>query len=1058
MAYIDEIRLPSFKIILIFVCMTLVGLFLVSDLPIKLEPKNETPQLTISFSMPRMQSRVVEMEVTSRIESMLSRVKGVQGVSSTSGNGWGRVNIKLNKHVAIDVARFEISTVIRQLYPLLPKGVSYPQIVADQTDQVSKKPFLIYTLNAPSSSILIQEYAEKNIKNKLSYIDGVDVVDISGANPMIWKLIYDNEQLKRYRITVDDIQTAIQYYLKKEFLGLGQIESLDHTKNWIRLTITPANSSNQFMASDIVVKNQDGKMIRLDELVTVSHLEESPTSYNRINGLNSVTLSITAKDRANQLKLAKAIKKETARMDYLFPSNYEMHLVYDSTEYIQAELDSIVLRSGLTILILLGFILLVYQNLNYLLMIAISLFCNLAMAVVFYTLFKLEIHLYSLMGITISLSLMLDNIIVMSDQIHRQKNRKAFLAILTSAMTTVAALVMIFFMDEKIRLNLLDFAIVIMINLGVSLSVVFFLVPAIMDKFRIAEKKKKSSLREKRRIAGYNRFYRSFIRITTRKRILVFGLGLLFFGLPVFMLPEEIKPKNDEKLSEPSRYYNATIGSSLYQKKIKPVTDVLLGGTLRLFVEKVVEGSYWKSNEETTLHVDLYMPNGSTLQQTDHLVRIMEDYLGKFHSIRQFHTNVERLRGAISIRLQKNAPTGQSKQLMDKLTEKALALGGGSWSVYGLGNGFNNSLLENAGPVCIKMQGYNYDNLYAYAEQVRDTLLSMRRIKDVTIDSRFSYIKSDYQEFAFDLNKENLIQENLNPQTIFSELDNQIKSNSEVGNWETREGSDPIRLYSQQVDSYDIWKLNHMPSQSYVFPYKLSYLAKIEKYQAPQDIVREDQQYQLAIQYLFVGSSKQSGRVLKKNIERMSKILPIGYSIKAENDDSWLKNETMKNYLLLLIVVFIIYFSTSILFNSVKQPLAILLIIPVSYIGLFLTFYVFKLNFDQGGFAAFVLLSGITVNAGVYIVNQYNTIQRMQPMAPLRAYIKAWNYRIVPISLTVVSTILGFVPFLVGERQGFWFPLAAGVIGGLVMSLVGLFIFLPMYLGVGTINKNPHKL
>ena len=72
------------------------------------------------------------------------------------------------------------------------------------------------------------------------------------------------------------------------------------------------------------------------------------------------------------------------------------------------------------------------------------------------------------------------------------------------------------------------------------------------------------------------------------------------------------------------------------------------------------------------------------------------------------------------------------------------------------------------------------------------------------------------------------------------------------------------------------------------------------------------------------------------------------------------------------------------------------------------------------------------------------------PAFPLRAYVKAWNTKVIPIFLTVVSTILGFIPFMVGaEKEGFWFPLAAGTIGGLVMSVIGVFIFLPVL----TLNK-----
>ena len=176
-------------------------------------------------------------------------------------------------------------------------------------------------------------------------------------------------------------------------------------------------------------------------------------------------------------------------------------------------------------------------------------------------------------------------------------------------------------------------------------------------------------------------------------------------------------------------------------------------------------------------------------------------------------------------------------------------------------------------------------------------------------------------------------------------------------------------------------------------------------------------------------------------------MLPMGYKAEDEGGTWWWGSEDNKQYALLLIVIAVIFFTTSILFNSLKQPLAIIFVIPVSYIGVFLTFYLFGLNFDQGGFASFVLLCGITVNASIYILNEYNAVRRRYPLLrPVKAYVKAWNTKIVPIFLTVVSTILGFIPFMVGTgKEAFWFPLAAGTIGGLVMSIVGIFIFLPIF-------------
>ena len=140
-------------------------------------------------------------------------------------------------------------------------------------------------------------------------------------------------------------------------------------------------------------------------------------------------------------------------------------------------------------MILLIFVLLITRELKYLLLIVISLSINLCIAVILYYLLGLEMQLYSLAGVTISLSLVIDNTIVMTEHIRNRHNRKAILSILTATLTTMGALVIIFFLDEKIRLNLQDFAAVVIINLGVSLSIALFLVPALIDKMNLEWKK-----------------------------------------------------------------------------------------------------------------------------------------------------------------------------------------------------------------------------------------------------------------------------------------------------------------------------------------------------------------------------------------------------------------------------------------------------------------------------------------------------------------------------------------------------------------------------------------
>ena len=1036
-----------FTLIVTFVCLSLVGLALMPLLPVKLSPSRTLPGLTVSFTMPGNSSRVIEAEVTSRLEAMLSRVKGVKGINSTSDNGSGSITLEMDKHADMDATRFEVSTIVRQTWPQLPEGVSYPQIHASRSNTNASRPFMTYTLNAPSAPFLIQRYAEENIKPVLGQLKGVYKVDLTGATPMEWQLEYDNVQLSQLGITLSDIQSAISGHYEKEFLGICSIEKGTNGREWIRLVRTATGKETEFHPGDIRLKTTDGTLVGLDKLVKVMHVEAEPTSYYRINGLNSIYLNLTAEETANQLELSKQVKQKMFELEQKMPAGYEVHIGYDATEYIQKELDKIYFRTGLTILILLVFVALITWNLRYLFLIVTSLSVNIAIAFIFYYAFGLEMQLYSLAGITISLNLVIDNTIVMTDHIRNRHNLKAFVSVLAATLTTVGALVIIFFLDDKLRLDLQDFAAVVIINLLVSLFVALFFVPAMIEKIKLIDTKKKQ-LRSwvKRPAVYFSRVYQRLIGWFCRYRVVACILLVLAFGLPVFLLPEKMEGEGIV-----AEYYNKVFNNSTYKEKVKPIVDKALGGSLRLFVDKVYSGSYFNRDEgETVLSITATMPNGTTLEQMNVLIKKMETYLTEFKEIKQFQTSIySSRRASIQVYFTKeHQHSGFPYTLKANVISKALQLGGGSWGVYGLQDqGFSNDVRESAGSFRVKMYGYNYDELAYWGEKLKEKLLGHRRIKEVTINSEFSWWKDDYSEFFLDLDKHRLAKENITGMQLFTALRPVFGRDISCGTIVYDNQPEVLRLTSHQSSEYDVWSLANIPFQINGKNYKLADFATVEKGASPQKVAKEDQQYRLCLQYEYIGSGEQGRKLLKKDLEEFNSGLPMGYVAEDEQQSwSWGKKDN-KQYALLLIVISIIFFTTSILFNSLKQPLAIIFVIPISYIGVFLTFYLFGLNFDQGGFASFVLLCGITVNASIYILNEYNAVRRRFPkLVPVRAFVKAWNAKIVPIFLTVVSTILGFIPFMVGTgKEAFWFPLAAGTIGGLAMSIVGIFIFLPIF-------------
>ena len=1049
----------SFSVIVIFIALSIVGCALLPLLPVKLAPSQTLPSITVSYSMQGASARTIEQEVTSRIESVLARVVGVKSIDSKSSNGSGRVTVSLDRHADMDNVRFEVSTLVRQIWGDLPEGVSYPAISLRQVDKEGSRPFMTLTLNAPANPSEILSYGEENLKPILSRIKGVGKVELSGAQPMEWKLHYDIDRLSSLGITPGDIRNAISQHYHSEFLGIapvGKDGDNNGSEQWMRLSMKSMGTADRFMPHEIVVPTSDGGAITLDKIVTVTYEESDPTGYFRINGLNSIYVNITSEDDANQLKVSEDIKKETGAFEKSMPAGYSVDTVYDATEEIRDELDKIYFRTGLTVLILLLFVALVSFSIRYVLLITIGLAINLAVAVVFYYFAKIEIQLYSLAGITISLNLIIDNLIVMADHYTRRHNLGAFTSILAATLTTVGALSVVFFMDEQTRLSLQDFVAVVIINLAVSLAVALFLVPALVEKLKIKRSGKGGRFIHLRRRLSLilSRLYEYVVGFVVRFRVVVIILAILGFGLPVFMIPEKIEGEGwwTEK-------YNSIFGSTIYKEDIKPWVDNILGGSLRLFVEKVYDGTYWnRDHSEPVLSINATLPNGATLEQMNTLVKNMEVFLGGFPEIRQFQTSISSARRAtIAVFFKKkHQHDGTPYRLKSEVVTKALTLGGGSWTVFGLDDmGFSNDVREGAGNYRIKMTGYNYDDLYDWAYRMRDTLLTHRRIKEVTISSEFSYFKDDYTEFHLAIDRDRLAKTGITATQLFAAIEPTFGRGISSGSVSSGKGTERIRLYSTQREAYDIFTLMNQPFKVGKKIFKLSDIGQIEKRQTPQSIVKKDQEYVLCLQYEYIGSDKQGERVLNEDLEKINSLLPVGYRAVSERN-RWMSEDDSAKYWLLLLVMGIIFFTTSILFNSLRQPLAIIYIIPVSFIGVFLIFYLLRLKFDQGGFASFILLAGITVNAAIYLLNEYNTLRRQYPrMLARKLYIRAFRIKIVPILLTVLSTILGFIPFIVGEsKESFWYPLAIGTMGGLAMSLLALLIVFPVFVLPGKKVEN----
>jgi multidrug efflux pump subunit AcrB len=1056
----DRQHFSSFTINIFFVLLVIIGITVIPLLSVQLSPTRYLPSMSVSWSWPLSPSRVVEQEVTTQLEGVLQTVGGVKNIRSTTYDGGGSITLEFDKSVDLQFKKFEISSLLREMRNKLPERVSYPSVSVNMPDNQIGSQILSYQINGNASASYIQLLAEETVKPRIAMIDGVYQVNIYGASPLEWEITYDDNTLSNTGITIGDIQNAISSFMMERELGGAPETGPGGTLRRTYMTLL-GNNADTVSWEEIPVKKVGNRMIILGDLATVRLKEQKSGSFFRINGLNTINLTVSAERSVNHIKVAAAVKEEIERIITDLPAGYSMRKSSDTTVDIKKEIRKIIYRTIFSVVLLLLFVLAISRQFRYLLVIAISLIANLAIAFIFYYLFKLELHLYSLAGVTVSFGIIIDNTIVMTDHITHQKNRKVFLAILAATLTTIGALSVIFFMGEATKVMLSDFAAVIIINLIVSLVVALLFIPALLDKIRIRIRKGSRLIRRNRRVVRFTRFYSRAIAFNRRFRWAFILLLLFGFGLPFFLLPTKL-PKTvsytstQPPLTEFQEFYNKTIGNQKFNQKIRPLINKTTGGSLRLFYDKAKSGAgyYFRQSDEpprTMINVSIGMSqDGLTIENLNETCMGLESLIAGYSEVEMFTTSIYSASQAnLSITFKPEHDYSIFPYLLKIRIESYMeSIGSYHCTVSGVGKAFSNQIYSDyiQGSYSIELRGYNFDQLEAFAEDLRTRLLEHERIKEVYLLASRSSRR--FYRSRLVLDDHYLAVNSSDAFTAFSEASKYNRADRTLSSYYINGVLAPIKLKSKQSDDYDLWTiLNTSATGARGKGLKMKDYTHITREISDNRITRENQQFIIYVSFDFIGSSELGRMVQERNLEETKSMLPLGYSAGISGYTRWW-TEDKANYYLVFLVILIIYFICAILLESLLQPLAVISLIPISFIGAFLTVSIFKIRPDEGAFAAFILLSGLVVNAALYIINDYNNLANRKPAADRRIlYMKAFNLKIVPILLTIMSTVVGLLPFLAaGRSERFWFSLAACTIGGLIFSLVGLIIYLPLFL------------
>ncbi|MCH7415116.1 efflux RND transporter permease subunit [Belliella sp. R4-6] len=1031
--------MTPFRIIISFIVLAIIGFALVPKLSVDLNPREKQPVLTVSYSVQRSSPELVEKLATSPLEGALSQLAELKKVNSISNYNVGSITLRFDKDTDMEFKKFEVASIIRQVYPSLDQNVSYPLVTQSEARRSDQKtPILTYSVNGPFASFEIKKIAEDVLKSSLNRFEEIEEVNIRGANDLQLYVTYDIKKLQALKLSRSSINSAISSAFGRNFPG-----SLVNNRGETLFIQVDRSLSTIDQIENLLLTTRDGSEIYLKDVAQLTLEEAEANSYYRINGNNSVTLSVINRDGVNKVLLAQNIKKAIEDSKPLLPAGFEVRLENDDTEYLEKELKKIYKRSGLSILILIVFIFIINRNLKYLSILFLGIVINLSVTGIILYFLKVDIHLYSLAGLTISFGLIVDNAIIMIDHLHKHRNRKVFLALLAASLTTIAALMIVFFLPEEDRKNLTEFSIVVATMLGVSLVVALLFTPAMYAVLFGNKGKKGRALtvaQLRKRVKAF-RVYSKSIGFTAKYRKTFVTLLILLFGIPVFFLPAKW---------EGQEWYNKTIGSTLYQEDIRPYVDKALGGSLRMFVRGVYEKSAYREAEKTRLYVSARLPFGNTLDQMDFIMREFEVFLKGVEGIDQFVTYVQSGQSANITITFKEAyeKSALPYQLKGRLSVKSTDWSGARWNIYGVGQGFyTGGGGEGIPSFNVTMKGYNFDELEKQSEILAEKLLKHKRIQEVNTNERLNYNESKTEEYVLRLDQSSLALGGVNQYQLINSLNDVSKPSGPsayVALDEKNYGVVVRESNSSSFSKFDLEENSLITGEDNIF--KVSNFGTLNKEFTTNALNKEDRQYIRSVAFEYMGSRKFGEEYLDEVLEEMKTSMPIGYSA-SKQTWSWGYGKAKRQYGLMGILIIGVFFITSVLFENLRQPFYIIAIIPLSFIGLFLIFSLFDFYYDQGGWAAFVMLGGLAVNAAIFIVNDLNNRKSGSSVNYNRNVIKSAAGKAIPIMLTILSTCFGLIPFVIeGQNEVFWFSLAIGTIGGLVFSVVGVFLGLPVFL------------
>ena len=988
------------------VALVVLGAFSYSRLSIDLYPDVEIPVLTVQTEYPGVSPETVEREVTKRIEEVVNTVSGVKHISSITTEGYSSVVIEFNLGTRLANAQQDSQAKINSIRAQFPREMKEPVI---QRFDIGSLPIVSISVESETADIkALSSIAEKTIKKRIETVPGVGQVNMVGLARREIQILADRDKLKAYRVSYAELSQALareNMDVPAGKLEQGKLEPLIRVSGKYR-------NVDEFRG--LIVAYRAGQPIYLPQVARIVDGVEDRRSASLMDGQPGLALEIVRQSGANSVAVADGVIQAMEELNTQLPAQIRLRKIVDNSVYIRESVEdvetTILLGGALTVLIVFLFLNSWRSTVITGLALPVSVISTFT---VMYAL-NFTLNILTLMGLSLAIGLLIDDAIVVRENIvrHLHQGQDHFtaareatseigLAVMATTFTIIAVFVPVAFMGGIMGRFFYQFGITVGVAVLLSLYVSFTLDPMLSS-----------------------RWYDPAADPNVPRG---------WFGRRLEWL--------NEQLDRLQSVLGATLGWSLRHRwavVLGAVTAVaasfLLFGQLgSAFMPEADEGQYMVRYKAD--------PSISLEQSTD-IARQLVAEIRADSSTAYTYTSIGANgtqpvnEGNIFVKLTPRESRRHVNVVRVDMRRRLARFRAVTVSI-----GRADEMSADTKPIQMSFRGPDLARMGPISQQLMKVVTQVPGAKDVDTS-----LESPRPEVRINLDRRAAGDLGLDLGTVASTMSGLV-AGTVVSQFEDPDGdSYDVRLRidpSQRIQGADILTLD-LPGRGGAVMVPLNQVARIENGDAPSKIRRRDLMREIRISANTEGRSL--GEVTNEIKTRAAAIgMPAGYEIgfTGESEDMAESFGYVGEALILAIVL--IYSILASQFRSFVQPLAIMLSLPLSLVGVAGMMFLVRDTLNMMSLIGLILLMGLVTKNAILLVD-FTNVQRRAGVPRTVAIQSAAQVRLRPILMTTLAMIFGMLPlaFELGSGAEVRAPMARAVIGGLVTSTILTLVVVPV--------------